>query len=261
MVGLLRCQHCFRWTWSQLHQGIILLHPCCDVPVPWKDTLFKWQIILATSRRRLRWSWCTRWKFQQRRSWRGWWWLFGFPSWRTLRRGWLRASQPCPSSPGLGPGLIPQDPAFRSPTPSPSNMIMIWESCFFVQPVKAWPGRGVRGRGLRPRSWWKRRVEGVWAKWGLKAHWRGWNERARGVVGTPADFSAPPCLALTGSGSLSAQLPSALQPKPNALRLTKITYVKTSCTEYSAFPTFELVQFLLGWNQTFNRLCEQVGLR
>merc|ERR1712217_627569 len=30
----LRCQHCFRWTWSQLHQGIVLLHPCCDVPVP-----------------------------------------------------------------------------------------------------------------------------------------------------------------------------------------------------------------------------------
>ena len=48
MVGLLRCQHCFRWTWSQLRQGIILLHPCCDVPAPWKDTLFKRQRFLST---------------------------------------------------------------------------------------------------------------------------------------------------------------------------------------------------------------------
>ena len=54
--------------------------------------------------------------------------------------------------------------------------------------------RGKRAR-VKTKIMMKRRVEGVWAKWGLKAHWRGWNERARGVVGTPGGFLCPalPC--------------------------------------------------------------------
>ena len=34
------------------------------------------------------------------------------------------------------------------------------ELWLFWQPVKAWPGRGVRVRRVRPRSCWKKRVEG-----------------------------------------------------------------------------------------------------